>query len=309
MRPWLQLARISNLPTVWTNVTAAWLVAGGVLSDAKFIGLLLAGSLLYTGGMILNDAADVKFDRKHRKERPIPGGQVSLRAAWSVSVVMLLGGATLAALLGASPVLTAFLVASIVFYDLYHKEWSGSVLFMGACRTLLFLVAASAVRTDQYVGSGLMMPLSGGTRTLDLGVWSAGVFQAAPYAVGLGAYVVGITLAARLEHQKGKLPLLMTAGALGLLYVPALLCLKRFTTAAPDPWQIVIMAAFAILVACATQTMRKGGPAIGSAVGMLLAGITVVDALAVSTVSVQVALAFVAISPLLRIWQRWVAAT
>lgn len=309
MRPWLHLARISNLPTVWTNVTAAWLIAGGGLTDAKLFGLLLAGSLLYTGGMILNDAADAKFDREHRKERPIPSGQVNLRAAWSVSVVMLLGGATLAALLGSSPGLTAFLVAAIVFYDLYHKEWSGSVLIMGACRTLLYLVAASAVEADQYVGSGLTLPLPGGQRTLDLGVWSAGVFNAAPYAFGLGAYVVGITLAARLEHRKGKLPLLMTALSMGLLYVPALLCLKRFTTAYPDPWQLVILAAFAILVAYATQTLRKGGPAIGSAVGMLLAGISIVDALAVSTVSVQVALAFVAIAPLLRSWQRWVAAT
>jgi 4-hydroxybenzoate polyprenyltransferase len=73
--------------------------------------------------------------------------------------------------------------------------------------------------------------------------------------------------------------------------------------------QLLLLAAFAILIALATQTLRKGGPAIGQAVGMLLAGIVVVDALAVSSVSVTIALGFVALAPLLRVWQRWIAAT
>ena len=50
LRAWLELARISNLPTVWTNVTAGWLLAGGDISNAHLLWLLLAGSLLYTGG-------------------------------------------------------------------------------------------------------------------------------------------------------------------------------------------------------------------------------------------------------------------
>jgi hypothetical protein len=55
--------------------------------------------------------------------------------------------------------------------------------------------------------------------------------------------------------------------------------------------------------------LRKGGPAIGQAVGTLLAGIAIVDALAVSSVSTTIALGFVALAPVLRLWQRWVAAT
>jgi hypothetical protein len=45
MKPWLHLARISNLPTVWTNVTAAWLLAGGTFTDPRLYWLILAGSL------------------------------------------------------------------------------------------------------------------------------------------------------------------------------------------------------------------------------------------------------------------------
>jgi UbiA prenyltransferase family len=287
MRPWLQLARISNLPTVWTNVTAAWLLAGGGLADARLVWLLLAGSLLYTGGMILNDAADVKFDAEHRKERPIPSGQVSLRAAWTVCVVMLLSGATIATVSGANPKVTAFLAAGIVLYDLYHKEWSGSVIIMGACRALLYLMAASAVA-----------PFT-----------SEGPMHALPFAVALGCYVVGITLAARVEHKKGALSVPVAMLAFALLYTPAVVCVLRFYSAGGSPLLIVVLGCYALLVSYVTQLLRKGGPAIGQAVGWLLAGIAVVDALALATAAPLLALGFVVLAPLLRLWQRWVAAT
>ena len=101
----------------------------------------------------------------------------------------------------------------------------------------------------------------------------------------------------------------MMGTALILLYMPGLVFVRQFATGLADPWQLVILAAFALLVAYATQTMRQGGPAIGKAVGILLAGIAVVDALAVASVSIQLALAFVALTPVLRVWQRWIAAT
>ena len=287
MRPWFHLARISNLPTAWTNVTAAWLLAGGALFDVRLGWLLIASSLLYVGGMILNDAADVKFDRVHRKERPIPSGQVSLREAWVVGSVMLLAGATIAAVSGASPKITAFLVGGIVLYDLYHKQWAGSVVIMGACRLLLYLMAASAV--VPFKPDGPMLAL--------------------PYAVALGCYIVGITLAARLERKSGAVPVPASMLAFALLYTPAIVCMMRFASAGGNPMQLVVLAAFAMLVAYVTHIFRQGGPAIGKAVGWLLAGIAVVDALAVATVSVPLALCFVALTPLLRLWQRWVAAT
>ena len=233
--------------------------------------------------MILNDAADAKFDREHRRERPIPSGQVHLNTAWSVAIVLLLAGATLATGFGAIPRITAFLVAAIVFYDLYHKQWGGSVIIMGACRTLLYLMAASAVTPDI---DKVFLP-----------------------ALALGAYVVGITLAARLEHQKGALPPMSALLAFGCLYLPAIVSVRGFASGQASLGQLIILGVFAMLVAYATQTMRKGGPAIGKAVGLLLAGIPLVDALAVSGQSILLAFVFLIISPILRFWQRWVAAT
>lgn len=299
-RAWLELARISNLPTVWTNVTAGWLLAGGALNSTHLFWLLLGGSLLYTGGMILNDAADVRFDREHRKERPIPGGRVSLLSAWSVGLGMLAAGWGFAVGCGGSDWrITTALVGCILFYDFYHKPWSGAVWVMGLCRTLLFLMpGASGLPGKTGLGA------------------SAGLLS----AVALGLYVAGLTLVARMEARKAAVPAFSLVAARALLMMPvipammavvssdrwkSLLILADFSPLVP--W--VVLLVFAGWVAHALRILRRGGPAIGQAVGLMLAGIPLVDALAVSSVQPSLALGFVLMPPLLRFWQRWVAAT
>ncbi|MEN3942541.1 UbiA family prenyltransferase [Prosthecobacter sp. SYSU 5D2] len=308
LRPWLELARISNLPTVWTNVTAAWLLAGGswngdLAPRLQLAWLLLAGSLLYTGGMILNDAADVRHDREHKKDRPIPSGKISPLAAWVVGLGMMAGGAWIGVFeAGASVPIVAALLAAILFYDLYHKPWPGAVWVMGACRVLLFSMAASSLPT---AGSGVPWWLD------DL---------ALPFALTLGAYIVGLTMVARMEAKGAVVTPLRAFFAKALLYAPAVVglvfwlsranwrlipLLGDLTPLAPLPFLLVFIA----MVLYATRLMRQGGPAIGRAVGILLAGIAIVDALAVIQVSLPLACGFVLMAPLLRLWQRWIAAT
>jgi 4-hydroxybenzoate polyprenyltransferase len=298
LRPWLELARISNLPTVWTNVAAGWLLAGGGGLDTRLGWLMLAGSLLYTGGMILNDAADAKFDREHRKERPIPSGRVSVGAAWSVGLLMMLAGALVAKYFGAETAIVFGLVAAILFYDLYHKPWPGAVWVMGACRVLLFMMAASAAAPRHW----LHVPV------------------VTVCAAALGCYIVGLTMIARLEGKGGAPSPAAKLFAKLLLYAPGIAAVfilftsrsLRLVTILGDlrPLApIILVFIFAAWVTFATRLMKKGGPAIGQAVGLLLAGIPIVDALAVSHVSFPLALGFIALAPLLRFWQRWIAAT
>lgn len=318
LRPWLELARISNLPTVWTNVTAAWLLAGGPWVDARLGWLLLAGSLLYTGGMILNDAADVKHDREHKKERPIPKGDISPAAAWAVGLGMILGGAwTALRFTQASLFLIVALILVIIVYDLYHKPWPGAVWVMGACRVFLFCMAGSAVIPDLEANRGLLI-CPGYSQGLDMlrsmppAVWIMGLT--------LGAYIIGLTMVARMEAKGAVVSPLRALFAKALLYAPALVALGFWLSQAN--WRLVSIlgdltplapAAFIFLfigmVRHATRVMRQGGPAIGRAVGILLAGIAVVDALAVLQVSLPLACGFVALAPVLRLWQRWIAAT
>ncbi|MES2598947.1 MAG: UbiA family prenyltransferase [Verrucomicrobiota bacterium] len=303
IRPWLELARISNLPTVWTNVTAGWLLTGGQIGSPVLLWMLLAGSLLYTGGMILNDAADVKFDREHRKERPIPSGKVSAFAAWTVGLGMLAAGWCVAVLVaGASIGITTALVGCILFYDLYHKPWSGAVWVMGMCRVLLMLMAA--------------LPHNPGCFPRDS--WSPSLVQI--MALGLGGYIVGLTMVARLESRKGSASSRQRLFAHALLGMPAIsyaVILIRWGNFKPlsiladfTPLLLwIVPGVFLLWVTFAMRVMRQGGPAIGRAVGLLLAGIPIVDALSVSLISLPLAFGFVALAPVLRLWQRWIAAT
>ena len=150
----LRLGRVSNLPTVWTNVLVGTLLAGGSLGDARLPLLLMALSFFYVGGMFLNDAFDRGFDAKHRPERPIPAGQVSARQVFVVGFGLLAIGmvGVAGASRGADGILAwralgsaAALAGAIVFYDMHHKGNPLSPLIMGLCRVLVVVTAAFSV--------------------------------------------------------------------------------------------------------------------------------------------------------------------
>jgi hypothetical protein len=147
MRPWLELLRISNLPTVWSN-----LIAGAVFASAfegrfeaiSFTIVLVAGSCLYLAGMVLNDVFDAAIDARERPGRPIPSGRISKQAATIAGWGLLAIGAGLpwvvSILAGAIGVSIAVLV---VFYELEHLRTASTASLMGLCRWGLYLLAAA----------------------------------------------------------------------------------------------------------------------------------------------------------------------
>lgn len=293
LRALLELSRVSNLPTVWTNVLAAWIIASG--PDWRWTSalgwLLLGASLIYSAGMILNDACDAAWDRDHRPERPIPGGRIGLITVWAIGLIWLLGGAAIMILLGgASWLMTLLLLAAIVAYDVYHKPWAGSVIVMGACRTLLYLAAGSAV-IDESCKSGAMW-----------GILSL-------FGCLLGCYIVGLTLLARSE-AKGTSTRTTRLLLVSLLLLPAFGSIFfHFAIPIDQQMSLILLPLFLSLVSYAALVMTRGGANISAAVGWLLAGIPIVDALAVSNISPNTAIFFSILPPLLRLWQRWIAAT
>ena len=103
----LTLSRASNLPTVWTNCLAAWAINQSVekivgqtpawhdptLFDWGVLGwLLLGASLVYSGGCVLNDAFDQKFDKQYNPNRPIPSGQINPSSVWVMGILFLIIG-------------------------------------------------------------------------------------------------------------------------------------------------------------------------------------------------------------------------
>src|SRR5215216_6108946 len=99
IRTLLLLGRVSNLPTVWSNCLAGWIISG----RAEWQKLILIGggtSFLYIGGMFLNDAFDAEFDYQHLSERPIPSGAISRGAVWKWGFFWLLMGVLWLSLIG-----------------------------------------------------------------------------------------------------------------------------------------------------------------------------------------------------------------
>jgi 4-hydroxybenzoate polyprenyltransferase len=74
----LRLGRVSNLPTVWTNVLAGAVLGSGDWRSWHLGLVLIAMSLFYVGGMYLNDY----FDRRSMPAsgpQPIPSGHFGAR--------------------------------------------------------------------------------------------------------------------------------------------------------------------------------------------------------------------------------------
>lgn len=199
LRAYLLLARVSNLPTVWTNVLAAYVCSMAGLES--LLTALVSLSLFYTAGMFLNDVCDVPFDTRARADRPIPNGDVGRAEALAITVVLFVAAA---ALLWrqphASPALLwgLALIGAITIYDFSHKgKWYGPIV-MGLCRALVYCVAA------------------------------AGAVGAVPPAVVIAAavmwvYIIGLTWVAKAANLGYAVPWLLA----GICLVDALIIASR----------------------------------------------------------------------------------
>lgn len=98
LRVYLRLGRVSNLPTVWSNVLAGAALAGVIPGPGRLALLGLAMTLFYVGGMFLNDAFDRAIDARERPERPIPAGLVSAREVFAIGFGLLGAGLGLTAI-------------------------------------------------------------------------------------------------------------------------------------------------------------------------------------------------------------------
>jgi 4-hydroxybenzoate polyprenyltransferase len=187
LRTVLRLGRVSNLPTVWTNVMAGLALNGGGLDPRVIAPVAVACSLFYVAGMYLNDAFDWRWDAQHRPERPIPAGEVKAGTVFGAGFAMMAAGLALLALGPGHPV-PFFgglgLGACILVYDLSHKNNPLAPVVMGLCRVAVYVIAGLAasphIGTAVYVGGGLQL-----------------------------AYLIALTLVARHEHKNPRLPRLV----------------------------------------------------------------------------------------------------
>jgi 4-hydroxybenzoate polyprenyltransferase len=142
----LRLGRISNLPTVWTNVIAGSVIAGGSPQPVRLALLMIAMSSFYVGGMYLNDFFDRAIDARERPTRPIVSGEIAAGTVAAIGFALLALGIALMIPFGVAATSWGILLAAaIVLYDVWHKGNSLGPLIMGLCRALVYLAAGAAV--------------------------------------------------------------------------------------------------------------------------------------------------------------------
>jgi 4-hydroxybenzoate polyprenyltransferase len=246
--------------------------------------LALALSLLYVGGMYLNDAFDRGFDALHRPERPIPSGTVSTHAVFSLGFGMLGAGIALSGYAGfartnsfAAAISAAALAIVIVIYNLHHKGNPLSPVLMGLCRVLVYVTAA-------------------------LATFAAYSPALAIASIALLGYLIGLTFIAK--HETGGsivrfwplLPLIFPVlhGVLG----PGL---------APKALALVVLVHTALTLRFVLSAAQRNVP---KAVSQLIAGIALVDAIAIAATGLpELSLLAIAAFSLTRIFQRVVPGT
>ncbi len=255
LRAFLALSRVSHLPTVWSNCLAGWWLGGGG-NPAKLSLLLLGVSALYTGGMFLNDAFDVDFDRQRRVERPIPSGAISLAAVWRWGLAWLgVGALCLTAVSKTTGILTLALLLCIIIYDATHRVVTASPWLMGLCRFWVYVIGGSA----------------GEAGVNGRPVWCG---------VALAFFVAGRGYLAQYESSRGRVPRWPLAMLAAPIFFAMLINAAEYRP--PAIWLSLVLALWIAL--CVRTIFAAGAVNIPHMVSGLLAGIVFVDWLAVGPV-------------------------
>lgn len=251
LRTHLTLARVSNLPTTWSNVLCAFLLAGGFQWSA-LLGAVVAISLFYVAGMYLNDWRDADYDREHRPERPIPSQAISRKAVFFCALTYFAVALGISILMQPQSILwTLGLIVCITAYDLDHKNNSMSPWIMAGCRALIYPWAASLTGQE-----------------LSVELWIA--------AVAAYSYTMGLTYIARGAGKTIALKLL----CLACLLVPAVLWGSQLSD--PAFFRFLGLAVFLAWTAYNLSGWLRSSSSDEPSIGNLIAGFCFVDLLAIT---------------------------
>ena len=215
--------------------------AGPVLAAAAIL------SLFYVGGMWLNDAFDAEIDAAERSTRPIPSGEIGRGTVFAVGSALLGAGVVSGFAFGTPTGAAALALAgAVLLYDWVHKRSVLSPVIMGITRFFCYVFAALAL-------GALPWPVLVG-------------------ALGLFAYVVGLTYAAKQEAYDR----LDRAWPLAVLALPLVIAV---IFASGSGLGLVVCAGLAAVMAAALRLLfRRAKGDVPKAVVTLIAGITLYDA-------------------------------
>ena len=185
---WMRLLRISNAPTVVTGSLVGAAIGASTMPGSAIpvlpMTLVASGTtLLYMGGMVMNDYFDQPIDRRERPGRPIVSGQVRESSALLLAVTLIAAAVLLlsAASSNAIPWML-LLVSCVTAYNLLHRSAIAGPALMACCRALVPTIAAVACSHNQQPDWNLL-----GFFALPLGVFTLGISIAARNEASLEA--------------------------------------------------------------------------------------------------------------------------
>lgn len=256
----LDLARVPNVPTVWSGTLTAVVLSGATVALWPTLWMLAGFSLFYIAGSFLKDAGDTEIDRVEHPDRPIPAGHFSrasiLKSGYGLTVFALLalGTAHMLAVDEHGSKGIAWLVASLVLALLimgFKVNRGRRSLLLSLCRVMLII-------TGSYLLTAVLPP------PVLIGA-----------ALSLG-YLLGITF---IVKQEGMASIAQSMPVL-LLASPIVFGLLQASSSA---WILLPVLLLFGLVCLAVYLVRRGRPPdVPRATKLLVAGICLLDAILIA---------------------------
>ena len=190
IKNYLTLVRFPNLFTLPSNILAGYF-SSNTYSEIEIntiILVILSSACLYAAGVIFNDVADRKIDRKERPNRPIPSGKITQRSAIILALLLMAISITVSYLISAVTLIVVFiLISTIMLYDFVLKNSLFGPAVMGATRVLNILLGASPNMSILIVGQ-----------------FDDGLYRLCLVCFSEFVYIAGISALSRYETHKNS---------------------------------------------------------------------------------------------------------
>ncbi len=252
VKAYLTLFRISNLPTILSNVLVGITLSRVYTHSFTLWQVFFSCAAFYTAGMVFNDIFDYRWDKKHRPERPLVVGYISKIHALVTGISLIVFALICLIIVHLSAFWSGLvLLFFIMLYNLRHKENPASPVIMGLCRAMVYIIALIAFAPGAKISI----------------VWIP--------ATLLMCYLVGLTHIASHEHQRKKIS---QSSAL-LLYLPVVYAIYSQTHSF-NYTTLCLLILNVLWVSYCLYSIFKGK--IANGITQLIAGIALVDGLFIS---------------------------
>ncbi len=154
---------IGSLLLLWPTWWALWVAARGFPGWKNLVVFTLGVVVMRSAGCVINDIADQKFDRQvwRTKKRPLAAGEMSLRSAWILFILLDFIGLILVLQLNARTVaLSVIALLLAILYPFTKRITYLPQLFLGAAFAWSVPMAFMAVNGYLPAISGLLFMIA-----------------------------------------------------------------------------------------------------------------------------------------------------